>query len=199
MDTYDLTRIFGALCASLLLFLGVTYLLEDIYLAHALHEPAYSVEPLEDASGLGEVAVEAEPDIASLLLAGDAGRGEKLFKRCAACHQVENATRHGVGPALWGILGRDIASLDGFTYSSTLSDLEGNWDWERLAAFLADPKGWAPGTKMNFVGLKKDKDRASMLLWLNGRSDSPLDLPPPPAVEASGEAEGTGSESAAGQ
>ncbi len=182
MDTYDLTRIFGALCASLLLFLGVTYLLEGIYETHELVEPAYAVAPLDDGAGLAGAVVEEEPHIAELLPIGDVARGEKLFKRCAACHQADNATKHGVGPALWGILGRDIASLDGFAYSNTLEDLEGNWNWERLAEFLADPKGWAPGTKMNFAGLKKGRDRASVLLWLNDRSDAPLDLPQPPQV-----------------
>ncbi len=184
MDSYDLTRIFGALCASLLLFLGVTYLLEGMYETHALENPAYSVESLEEDAGAGGAAAEAEPHIAVLLAEADLGRGEKLFKRCAACHQAENATRHGVGPALWGILGRDIASLDGFAYSSVLEEREGDWDWESLSAFLADPKGWAPGTKMNFVGLKKGRDRASVLLWLNDRSDTPLAMPMPPAEEA---------------
>lgn len=195
MDTYDLTRVFGALCGSLLLFLGVTYLLEGIYEAHEMDEPAYAVAPLEDGAGAVEAAAEAEPDIATLLQTADAARGEKLFKRCAACHQADNPTRHGVGPALWGIVGRDIASLDGFAYSSTLSELEGVWDWDRIASFLANPRGWASGTKMNFAGLKKGKDRASVLLWLNGRSDSPRDLPSPPVLET-GPEDGSGGEGA---
>ena len=195
MDTYDLTRFFGALCGSLLLFLGVTYLLEGVYEAHEMHEPAYAVAPLEDGSSAVDAAAEAEPDIATLLQTADVARGEKLFKRCAACHQAENSTRHGVGPALWGIVGRDIASLDGFAYSSTLSELEGEWDWDRMAAFLTNPRGWAPGTKMSFAGLKKGTDLASVLLWLNGKSDSPLDLPPPPALET-GPEDGSGEEGA---
>ena len=199
MDTYDLTRIFGALCASLLLFLGVTYLLEGMYEVHVLDEPAYAVAPLDDGSALGEVVAEAEPHIGVLLQDADPVRGEKLFKRCAACHQADNATRHGVGPALWGIVGRDIASLEGFAYSSTLEELEGGWTWENMAAFLADPKGWAPGTKMNFAGLRKGKDRASMLLWLNSRSDTPLELPQPPLDEVGSESAGDEGESAVSQ
>lgn len=183
MDTYDLTRVFGALCASLLLFLGVTYLLEGIYETHVLEEPAYSVAPLDEGPVSGEAAAEAEPHIALLLQEADMARGEKVFKRCAACHQADDADRHGVGPALWGIMGRDVASLEGFAYSSAMSELGGAWDWERLSDYLKDPKGRVPGTKMNFVGLKKGKDRASVLLWLNSRSDAPLDLPAPPVEE----------------
>ncbi len=199
MDTYDLTRIFGALCASLLLFLGVTYLLEGIYEVHVLDEPAYAVAPLDDGGASAVAGAEIEPHIAVLLQDADPARGEKLFKRCAACHQADNATRHGVGPALWGIVGRDIASLEGFAYSSTLEELEGGWTWENMAAFLADPKGWAPGTKMNFAGLRKGKDRASVLLWLNSRSDTPLELPEPPLEEVSNEGAGDGSEGATSQ
>ena len=176
MDFYDLTRIFGALCATLLLYLSLTYLLEAVFEGHPLESPAYAVA-VEDTGGEAAVEeVEAVP-VAELLAAADAGRGEKLFKRCAACHQAENATKHGVGPALWGVVGRDIASFSDFTYSGALQEKSGAWDWDALNAFLTKPKKWVPGTKMNFAGLKKPTDRASLLLWLNERSDAPLPLP----------------------
>jgi len=185
-DSYDLTRIFGALCASLLLYLGVTYLLEEVYGGHGLDQPAYSVPPLDEGSAVADAEVEAEPPIALLLQSADAERGERLFRRCAACHQAENATRHGIGPALYGIFGRQVASLAGFAYSKALAEQGGTWDWENMAAFLADPKGAVPGTRMTFAGLKKATDIASLMFWLNRQGDSPLPLPEIPEAAAGG-------------
>lgn len=176
MDSYGLTRILGALCASLLLYLSVTYLLEGVFEGHHLNAPAYAVAVEETGAETAET-VEDLPSIEELLAMADAAKGAKLFKRCASCHQAENTTRHGVGPALRGVLGREIAALDGFSYSSVLEEMAGVWDWASLDGFLAKPKDWAPGTRMNFAGLKKPADRASLLLWLNGQSDNPLPLP----------------------
>lgn len=173
MDTYDLTRIFGALCASLLLYLGLTYLLEGALDHGSLETPAYAV-------AVEEAVVEetvAAVSIAEILALADVARGDKVFRKCAACHVADDATSHGVGPALWGIVGRDVASLDGFSYSGALADLGGTWDWELLDAFLTNPRDSVPGTKMSFAGLKKPADRGAVMLWLNQKSDTPLALP----------------------
>ncbi len=176
MDTYDLVRIVGTLCAALMLFLIVTFAAEGIFEEGHLDTPAYAVAVLETEE---EASASEEPEIpfAELLAVADLGRGVKVFKKCAACHQADNLEKHGVGPALWGVVGREVATLEGFAYSSSLMEMAGVWDWESLNAFLSRPKGVVPGTRMNFAGLKKPNDRAAVLLWLNGRSDSPLPLP----------------------
>lgn len=181
MDTYDLTRIVGTLCAALLLFLSVTFLVEGYFERGELDVPAYSVAVLAPESADVAEAVPEVP-ISELLAGADLARGEKVFKRCAACHQADNAEKHGVGPALWGIVGREIATLAGFKYSDALAEMEGVWDWDTLSAFLANPKKLTPGTRMTFAGLKKPADIAAVMLWLNVRSDAPLSLPGPPSV-----------------
>lgn len=111
-------------------------------------------------------AVEEEVDFATLLAAADAGKGAKVFSKCKACHKVDGS--NGTGPYLNGVVGRDIGSADGFGYSAILTELEGDWTPEAMNAFLEDVKGYAPGTKMSFSGLKKETDRANLIAYLSG-------------------------------
>ncbi|SPF82054.1 c-type cytochrome [Pseudoprimorskyibacter insulae] len=92
--------------------------------------------------------------------------GEKVFKKCKACHQVGDGAKNRTGPELNGILGRAIGGMDGFKYSKVLSEMGGAWDHDTLAAFLADPKGYAKGTKMSFAGLKKEDDVNAVIEYL---------------------------------
>jgi len=96
---------------------------------------------------------------------GDAAKGEKVFKKCKACHKTgegENAT----GPSLYQVVGRKVASIQGFGYSSGMSNLGGTWTPEHLDAFLTKPKDLVPDTKMSFAGLKKEQDRADLIAYL---------------------------------
>jgi len=113
-----------------------------------------------------EAAVEEEVDFATLLAAADAGNGAKVYSKCKACHKVDGS--NGTGPYLNGVIGRDIGSVDGFGYSAILTELEGDWTPEAMNAFLEDVKGYAPGTKMSFSGLKKETDRANLIAYLSG-------------------------------
>ena len=121
--------------------------------------------------------------LASLLAAADPTAGQKIFGRCTSCHTVEKGGPNRVGPNLWGTVGMDVASHSGFSYSNTLAQIEGSWDFEKLNAFLASPRSYAPGTKMTFAGLPKPEDRAALLVWLNQQSDAALPLPEAPATE----------------
>jgi cytochrome c len=118
-----------------------------------------------------------EAQLAALLHQADAATGEKITKKCAACHNFNESGPNKIGPHLWGVLGRQIASVSDFSYSNALKSKEGIWDYDRLNAFLSDPKAWAPGTKMTFVGLKKPEDRAAVILYLRSLSDNPEPLP----------------------
>lgn len=114
-----------------------------------------------------EVAVvEEEIDFGVLLASADAGAGERVFKKCASCHSFEPGGGNKVGPALWGVIGRDKASLGDFAYSDALASLPGAWTAENMSEFLESPKAYAPGNKMTYRGLSKAEDRAALIVYL---------------------------------
>ena len=110
-------------------------------------------------------------------------KGASVFRKCAACHTTENGGNAKIGPNLWDIVGKDVATKEGFGYSDAMLAQEGNWDYELLNKYLTKPKDAIPGNKMVFVGLKKDSDRASVIMYLRSLSDAPLALPTVAAVE----------------
>ena len=128
---------------------------------------------------LVEIAIHlaSNVDIASLLALGDIGHGEKVFKKCSACHVVEKGGANKIGPALYGVLGRKVAAKDDYKYSQALADYSKEWTFEEMNGYLKKPQAWIKGTKMSFAGLRKEKDRASVIKYLNENSDSPLPLP----------------------
>jgi cytochrome c len=120
-----------------------------------------------------------------------------VARKCAACHTFDQGGANRIGPHLWGVVGRDIAGVGDFSYSAALQGLEGDWNYEALNHYIADPKGFAPGNKMSFAGLNKVGDRADIIAYLRSLSDSPLPLPTPEEVQAAeASAEGTAEESA---
>jgi cytochrome c len=131
--------------------------------APAVVETAAVAEPVAEAAEAEPVAVAAAAGPDPELVAA----GEKVFGKCKACHQVGDGAKNRSGPALNGVVGADIASVDGFKYSKTLAEMEGNWNPENLAAFLADPRGYAKGTKMSFAGLKSEDDIAAVSAYLS--------------------------------
>ncbi len=115
--------------------------------------------------------------ILALLASADITAGEKLSKKCVACHSFNSGGKNKVGPNLWNILNQSKASKDGYSYSKALKEFGGEWDYQSLNAFLLKPKNYINGTKMNFSGLKKTKDRANIIAWLRSLSDNPEPLP----------------------
>lgn len=142
-------------------------------------ERAYPIDMAAvEAAGEGAAQEQEETvELSALLATASAESGVAVTKKCAACHTFEQGEANKIGPNLWGVLGRDIASVPDFSYSSALSEKEGVWDYDGLNEFLTSPKGWAPGTKMAFAGLGKAQDRADLLLYLRSLSDNPPPLP----------------------
>lgn len=170
MDTMEWTKIVGGLCGALLALMLLMWASDAIYTPKAgghgghgeAHAMAYPIEVEE--SGAGE-AEEEGPDFMTVLASADPAKGEKVFGKCKACHKLEPGA-NATGPTLYGVVGRDIASVEGFNYSNALLGLEGEWTPEALNGFLENPKKYAPGTTMGFAGLKKIEDRANIVAYL---------------------------------
>lgn len=163
MDTMTSTKVVAGLAGAFLVFLLGKWMAESVYYMDGHEEASYVIETVAE-----EATEEAdEVSFDELLAAADAAKGEKVFKKCQACHKVDPGVNI-TGPTLYGVVGRDIASVDGFGYSGALAGLEGNWTAERLSDFLASPSGFASGTTMGFSGLKKIGDRVNLIAYLDG-------------------------------
>ncbi|HEX2480097.1 MAG TPA: cytochrome c family protein [Geminicoccaceae bacterium] len=160
-------------------------------------ENAYVIAVPEAETGEGEEATAAEAaPLPVLLAAASPEEGETVAKKCAACHSFEQGGAAKIGPPLWGVVGRDVAAVEGFAYSDALLGMEGEWTFDELNAFIHDPKGYAPGTKMAFAGVAEPEDLANLLVYLRSLAEEPVPLPEAAAAEAQAAA-GTEAEPAA--
>lgn len=167
-DTMTMTKTIGAFCGALLIFMLGSWAAESMYSmggGHGDHaEAAYVIETGADE---GHGGGEAETvDLGAVLAAGDAAKGAKVFSKCSACHKLEKGA-NATGPYLFGVVGRVVDTAEGFGgYSGALEKVVDVWTPEHLYAFLENPKGYTPGTKMSFAGLKKSADRADLIAYL---------------------------------
>ncbi|SEM25992.1 Cytochrome c2 [Roseovarius tolerans] len=129
-------------------------------------EAAAEEAPAEEAATEATESADAGgSEFAAMVASADAGNGERLYRRCQACHKLEDGA-NGVGPHLYGIVGRDIAGVDGFNYSDALSGVGGAWTLDQLSAWIENPRDFAPGNRMGFAGLKDEQDRADLMAYL---------------------------------
>jgi len=180
MDNFELNKIIAAVLMTALIVIGINKAGDSIFHVEKPKKSAYKVEGVELASSTGaitEIKEVVQLNIKEVLALGDATHGEKVFKKCSACHIVAKGGKNLIGPALYGVVGRASASKSDYAYSSALKAHGKNWSFEELNAFLLKPRSYIKGTKMAYAGLRKDKDRASVILYLNNQSDSPLPKP----------------------
>lgn len=194
MDSFELNKIIGGFLAVVFVIFSVSILSDTFFAAHAPETPGYAIEVPEQAEG-GSGDEPAQESILPLMASADAGAGEGIFKRCQACHTVEEGGANKVGPNLYDIVNRPVASHEGFSYSAALQEYsqggEVVWDYDNLDAFILSPKGLVPGTAMAFAGLKKIEDRANLIAYLRELSGNPAPLPEPEAAaEEAAPAEG---------
>jgi cytochrome c len=165
--------------------LGASIVTGEVFRGERPEKMGYPIEGVV-LEGEGGAAAEKPIDFS----VADATKGEQVFKKCAACHNADKGGPNALGPNLWGTLGKPHGHVPGFAYSDALKGKPGNWDFASLSEWLANPKKYAPGTKMTFAGLSNPQDRADVIAFLNVRSDSPLPLPAAPAAEAAAAPEG---------
>lgn len=178
MGGMEFNKIFAAvLVAGIIAMLG-GFVAKLLVHSEKLEADAYTIEVAE-TSGSGGAAVEAKAEpILALIASADVARGQTVAKACAACHSFDKNGPNGVGPNLWNTVGNKKQHADGYAYSGVLLETgASDWNYASLNKFLWKPKKYAPGTKMNFIGLKKPEDRAAVVAWLRTLADSPRPLP----------------------
>ena len=179
MDSFEINKIVAAVLMVALLVIGISKISDVIFHVDKPEKPGYvvEVEQVETASVSTETTDDDKVDIVALMAMGDVASGEKIFKKCAACHSINKDGKNNIGPALYNVVGRKIGGVPDYKYSKALVAYGKEWSFEELNGFLIKPAKWIKGTKMAYAGLRKEKDRASVIKYLNENSDSPLPLP----------------------
>ena len=179
MDSFELIKIIAAVLLVALLIIGLGKLSNIIFYVKKPKTPGYVVEVEQVANTSASVVEVAEKkvDITALMAMGDINSGEKIFKKCASCHSIIKGGKNKIGPALYNVVGRKVGEVANYKYSKALVAYDKEWNFEELNGFLIKPTKWIKGTKMAYAGLRKEKDRASVIKYLNQNSDNPLTLP----------------------
>ena len=179
MDSFEINKIIAAVLLIALIVIGIGKISDMAFHVEKPERSAYKVE-IQETNSISISNTEKlmeKVDIAALLALGDISHGEKVFKKCAACHLVNKGGENKIGPALYGVLGRKVASKEDYKYSKAMASYDKNWTFEEMNGYLKKPQRYIKGTKMAFAGLRKEKDRASVILYLNQNSDNPIPLP----------------------
>lgn len=175
----------GWVLAAGIVALGLNAISARVFHADRPERPEEMGYPIEGV--VEEGADDAGPDLGTLLAAADVAAGERSFAKCVSCHTVEQGGANGIGPNLYGVVGAPIGKhVAGFAYSSALADHGGDWTYENLDDWLANPRGFAPGTKMSFAGLGNPEERANVIAYMHANGGGPP-FPAPAAPEAAEE------------
>lgn len=180
-------KVFGVLLALFLVVMGLRTLVDVIYHADAPETLAYPI----DLSAIGAVSAPAEEEVEGpvdfglLLASADISAGERVSRRCAACHTFDEGGADGTGPHMWDVMGREVAAVDGFNYSGAMRDYaEGGvqWLYQNMYDYLESPRNYVPGTAMSFAGLRNQEDRINIIAYMRSLSNNPIALPDPLAA-----------------
>jgi cytochrome c len=185
METFEINKVLGALLGTCLVLLAVHMASSTIFAAPVPAKPGYVIEVKQEAPSApsGAAAPAAAVPIENLLASASAQQGAQVAKQCELCHNLGKGQGAKIGPDLYGVVGRKVASEAGFNYSSALKDSpaaksgDGTWTFDKLNTWLTNPRADVPGTLMTFAGLDNEKQRAAVIAYLNSNSDHPLPLP----------------------
>ena len=175
-----MNKIIVSVVLAVILVLGINKISDVIFYVEKPEKSAYQVASVtttvsSTAAETGSVNSESG-NIMALFASTSAVDGAKVFKKCAACHSIAQGGGNKIGPALWGVLGRQTGSLPDYKYSKAMAAHGKKWSFDEMNNFLIKPKDWIKGTKMSFMGLKNAKERAAVILYMNENTDSPLPL-----------------------
>ena len=174
-----MNKIIASIILTAILVLGINKITNIIFYVEKPEQSAYQVASVSTTVTTESTSTSSNTssgEIMALLATASIADGEKIFKKCAACHSIAKSGGNKIGPALWGVLGRQAGSVSDYKYSKTMATHGKPWTFEEMNSFLTKPKDWIKGTKMSFVGLKSEKDRAAVILYMNENTDSPLPL-----------------------
>ena len=181
MDSFEINKIIAAVLLTALIVIGLGKFTDILFHVEKPKESAYKVEGLETSvaktSSSSEIKEIEKVDIGQLLALGDLVHGEKVFKKCSACHMIASGGKNMIGPNLWSVIGRTAGSVSDYKYSKAMVAYGKEWTFEEMNSYLIKPQAYVKGTKMAFAGLRKEKDRASVILFMNSKSSSPKPLP----------------------
>ena len=180
MDSFEINKIIAAVLLTALIIIGIGKFADMLFHVEKPKQSAYLIDGLEKAVASTEQektkTVEIV-DIAQLLAMGDLAHGEKVFKKCSACHMIASDGKNMIGPNLWSVFGRKAGSVSDYKYSKAMIAYGKQWSFEEMNSYLIKPQAYIKGTKMAFAGLRKEKDRASVILYMNSKSNNPKPLP----------------------
>ena len=173
-------KFLNQIIAAILLTFVVIFIINkssDVIYKVEAPKAAFEVEEKNVSQASETKSAEGSIDIKALLAMGNVDHGKKIFSACKSCHSIKEGGGNKIGPALWGTLGRPIGSISDYKYSKAFAEFGGIWNLETMNSFLIKPKDYIKGTKMSYAGLKKEKDRASVILFLNENTDNPFQVP----------------------
>ena len=180
MDSFELNKIIAAVLMTALIVIGINKIGDSIFYVEKPKQSAYKIEGVELVSSTGitaDVKEVVQLNIKEILALGDTAHGEKVFKKCSACHMIASGGKNMIGPNLWSVIGRTAGSVSDYKYSKAMVAYGKEWTFEEMNSYLIKPQAYVKGTKMAFAGLRKEKDRASVILFMNSKSSSPKPLP----------------------
>lgn len=204
MDSFEYNKIIGALLGTVFVIFSISLVSDSLFYSPNPEKPGYAIKAEEaPAAAAGEKKENpAKAPIAPLLAKADVQKGASIFKRCEACHDGTKGGPNKVGPNLWGVVGRPIASHPGYSYSAAMKDFSDggkkHWDYQLISEFITKPKAEVPGTAMGFAGLDKIEERADVIAYLRSLSDNPEPLPSPEAAKPAADAGGAAAKPAEG-
>ena len=175
-----MNKITVSIVLAVILVMGINKIADSIFYVEKPEKSAYQIESVTAVASTTNSETNSENsgsgNIMALFASTSAENGEKIFKKCAACHSITKGGGNKIGPALWGVIGRKAGSVSDYKYSKAMVGYGKSWSFEEMNGFLTNPKGWIKGTKMSFAGIKKENERAAVILYMNKNSDNPLPI-----------------------
>jgi len=179
MYGFEINKIIAAIILTIVIVLSINKLADVVFNIKAREDATYKVAKVTETKEISKDDNKANSgnDIKVFMDLGSIDHGKTIAKKCIGCHSVSKGGGNKIGPALWGVIGRKVGSVSEYKYSKAMGGFGKNWNFEAMNNFLIKPKNYVKGNKMAFAGISKEKDRASLILYLNEQSDSPLPLP----------------------